>query len=236
MFDSKEYTRLRDIAVKRSKRLYNAGLAEMIHIPTVKEIRAGMASASEATRELKDYLSGGSTVKAVRVTGLAPVFRSFPEMPKPEKKSTEQQKAQKRERDRKYRQRKRIRENLELSPEKLKKYEGYLKALDTVAKTWKKSGFNIGIDLASMTPSQAQAFVEYMDFRFSQGDFTQRYVIDEFVQDFSKLLQKGYKGSEITKDFNQFLEDRKQLENRSLGMEGLGNSEIMGLWSEFVER
>ena len=83
---------------------------------------------------------------------------------------------------------------------------------------------------------KVRAFVEYMDFRFSQGDFTQRYVIDEFVQDFSKLLSRGYKGSEITDDFNKFLADRKMLDDRASAMEGMSSGEIMAMWSRFAGR
>ena len=107
--------------------------------------------------------------------------------------------------------------------------------MDTVAKAWKKSGFNLGIDLQSLSPAEAQAFVEYMDFRFSQGDFTQRYVIDEFIQDFSRLLSKGHKSKDITDDFNKFLENRQQLANRADAMEGLSSGEVMSIWDQFIE-
>ena len=43
-FNSAEYTKLRDIAQKRQKRLSAAGYAAPIHIPTVKEIKAGIVS------------------------------------------------------------------------------------------------------------------------------------------------------------------------------------------------
>ena len=110
----------------------------------------------------------------------------------------------------------------------------YLKALETVSRTWRKAGRDIGIDLKKLTPAQAQAFVEYMDYRFSQGDFTQRYVIDEFIQDFSKLLSKGYSAKNIIGDFNLFLENRMQLENRMNNMEGIPAWEFSGLWDEFI--
>ena len=235
VIDFKEYTRMRDIAVKRSKRLAAAGLAPAIHIPTVREIRSGVTSGPEALRQLDIYLSSGSTVTAVRQTGIVPEFRKFVELPPKPKLSEAEKKERKREQGRLYRQRKRVRE-VALTKEKRKKYEGYLKALETVSKTWKRAGFDIGIDLKHLSPSQAQAFVEYMDFRFSQGDFTQRYVIDEFVQDFSKLLSRGYKGSEITDDFNKFLADRKMLDDRASAMEGMSSGEIMAMWSRFAGR
>ena len=76
--------------------------------------------------------------------------------------------------------------------------------------------------------------MEYMDYRFSQGDFTQRYVIDEFIQDFSKLLKKGHSASSIVSDFNQFLENRSQMQNRANNMEGLDAGQTQNLWDEFI--
>ena len=37
--DFSEYTRIRDIVQKRIKRAVKAGLAPMVHVPTVKEIK-----------------------------------------------------------------------------------------------------------------------------------------------------------------------------------------------------
>ena len=231
--DFKEYTKIRDIVQKRIKRAVAAGLAPMVHVPTVKEIKAGLADPGEAMRALKGYYSSGSQVKAIRQTGIVPEFKKFPEMPPQPKISDELSKEKKRKQQRDYRRRKKVRE-LALTPEKVKKYESYLKALETVSKTWKKAGRDIGIDLSKLSPTQAQAFVEYMDFRFSQGDFTQRYVIDEFIQDFSKLLSKGYSSKNIISDFNLFLENRMQLENRMNNMEGIQSWEFSGYWDEFI--
>ena len=80
VIDFKEYTRMRDIAVKRSKRLSAAGLAPAIHIPTVREIRSGVTSGPEALRQLDIYLSSGSTVTAARQTGIVPEFKKFVEL------------------------------------------------------------------------------------------------------------------------------------------------------------
>lgn len=229
----KEYTRIRDIVVKRNKRAAAAGLAPLVHFPTVKEIRAGYVNAKEALSALKGFYSSGSQVRAIRQTGLAPTFKTFPVMPPIPKLSEETKRQRRRDQQKEYRRRKKVRE-IAISPEKAKKYESYLKALDTVSKTWKKQGFDIGISLRDLTPAQAQAFVEYMDYRFSQGDFTQRYVIDEFIQDFSKLLKKGHSASSIVSDFNQFLENRSQMQNRANNMEGLDAGQTQNLWDEFI--
>lgn len=232
-FDFKEYTRIRDIVQKRIKRAVSAGLAPMVHVPTVKEIRAGIVTPHEAMRALKEYYSGGSQVKTIRQTGFVPEFKSFPTLPEQPKLSGEDKKRKARERQRDYRRRRKVRETA-ISPEKGKKYESYLKALESVSRTWKRAGRDIGIDLKSLSPSQAQAFVEYMDYRFSQGDFTQRYVIDEFIQDFSKLLSKGHSAKNIVNDFNLFLENRMQLQGRMENMEGIPSWEFSGLWDDFI--
>ena len=232
-FDFKEYTRIRDIVQKRIKRSVSAGLSHMVHVPTVKEIKAGIVDPQEALRALKGYYAGGSQVKTIRQTGLVPEFKSFPTLPELPPLSKEQKRQRDRERQRDYRRRRKVRETA-ISPEKGKKYESYLKALESVSRTWKRAGRDIGIDLKSLTPSQAQAFVEYMDYRFSQGDFTQRYAIDEFIQDFSKLLSKGHSAKNIVNDFNLFLENRMQLQGRMENMEGIPSWEFSGLWDDFI--
>ena len=231
--DFKEYTRIRDIVQKRIKRASKAGLAPMVHVPTVKEIKAGIVDPQEALRALKGYYSGGSQVKTIRQTGLVPEFKSFPSLPKEKPLSKAEKKERQREYQRDYRRRRKVRETA-ITPEKGKKYESYLKALESVSRTWKRAGKDIGIDLRSLSPSQAQAFVEYMDYRFSQGDFTQRYVIDEFIQDFSKLLSKGHSAKNIVNDFNLFLENRMQLQGRMDSMEGIQSWEFSGLWDDFI--
>ena len=231
--DFKEYTRIRDIVQKRMKRAAAAGLAPLIHVPTVKEIKAGIVDPQEALRALKGYYSGGSQVKTIRQTGLVPTFKSFPTLPQMPPLSKDQKRQRDRERQRDYRRRRKVRETA-ITPEKGKKYESYLKALESVSRTWKRAGKDIGIDLRSLTPTQAQAFVEYMDYRFSQGDFTQRYVIDEFIQDFSRLLSKGHSPKNIVNDFNLFLENRMQLQGRMDNMEGIPSWEFSGLWDDFI--
>ena len=90
MANFKDYTRLRDIAQKRQKRLSAAGLAAPIHIPTVKEIKAGMVDADTAMRTLKSYLSDASTVTAAKQTGIVASFQKFPELPPQPKMSADE--------------------------------------------------------------------------------------------------------------------------------------------------
>ena len=228
-----EYTKLRDIVVKRNKRAVAAGLAAPIHFPTVKEIKKGMVSPSEAMAAVKEFYSSGSQLKVIRQTGITPEFKKYPTLSDEPKLTIEEKRERRREQQRQYRRRKKVRDTA-LSPEKAKKYDSYLKAMDTVLNGWKRAGLDIGKNLRNMTPTQAQAFVEYMDYRFAQGDFTQRYVIDEFIQDFSKLLQRGHSANSITRDFEQFLENRNQLSDRYQNMEGLTPDEFQSSWYEFM--
>lgn len=229
----KEYTRIRDIIVKRNKRAAAAGLMPLVHFPTVKEIKSGYVDPAQALKAVKEYYSSGSQVKAIRQTGLTPPVRSFPEMPAEPKLGPAEKKAKQREYQRAYRRRKAVREKA-LTPAKARKYEGYLKALDTMAKRWKEAGFDLGISTASLTPAQAQAFVEYMEYRFAQGDFTAHYVIDEFIQDFSKALNKGFKADQIVSDYNKFLENRYKMAERKDNMEGMDQPFIRRTWSDMI--
>lgn len=233
MIDFKEYTRIRDIVVKRNKRAARAGLQPLIHFPTVREIQAGVVDPKQAFKAMSEYYSSGSQVAAIRQTGLVPEFREFPRLPAKPKLTDEQKRENRKRQQREYRRRKRIRQAA-LSPEQSRKYLSYLKALETVQSTWKKAGFDIGINLGEMSPSEALGFVEYMDFRFSQGDFTQHYVIDEFIMDFSRLINQGYSPNSIINDFNVFMANRADLANRADNMAGLGAAESMNLWSRFV--
>lgn len=229
----KEYSRMRDIVRKRNIRLAEQGLAPLVHFPTVKEIKTGVADRGAAFRAVSGYYSEGSTVTAVKQTGIVPQVISFPEMPQARKLSSAEQKQRKRDWNRAYRQRKALRNEAD-SPEQAKKHISYLKALETVARTWKQQGVDIGLDLKSMTPQEAQAFAEYMDYRFSQGDFTQMYVIDEFIQDFSKIRAKRHNAKDILQDFSAFMLNRAGLQDRADNMQGVTSGQWSGYWDKFI--
>lgn len=231
----KEYSRMRDIVRKRNIRLAEQGLAPLVHFPTVKEIKAGIADKGAAFRAVSGYYSEGSTVTAVKQTGLVPDVISFPEMPQARKLSSASQKQRKRDWNRAYRQRKAIR-NAADSPEEARKHIHYLEALRTMSVEWKKAGIDIGLNINKLTPAQARDFVEYMDYRFSQGDYTQHYVIDEFIQDFSKALSKGHSAKDIIYDFNVFMLHRAEVEKRQDNMIGLSSSEWDKYWRMFSGR
>ena len=70
--DFKEYTRIRDIVVKRNKRAAAAGLAPLVHFPTVKEIRAGYVPAKEALQAVKGFIQ---MVLQLRLSGRPALLR-----------------------------------------------------------------------------------------------------------------------------------------------------------------
>lgn len=230
----KQYTKYRDIAVKRNKRAVAKGLSPVITFPTIKELSAG-GDFLGALRRVKSFVDRPTTIRHFDPSVIAEYV--IPEKPKPKRKRkplTEAQRIRKNERNRAYRQRKAAREAGEAYG-KSSKFEGYLKALDSVRKAWQKAGVNLGFDVENllMTPSKAKAFVAYMDYRFSQGDFKRKYVIDIFIQDFGKIVQKGHSVEKIVSDFDLFLSNQAAIEERKANMHGYSAAEFAELWDKF---
>lgn len=227
----KDYTRLRDIVVKRNKRAVSAGLMSPVHFPTVKEIKAGLVDPGSAWRAVNLYYSGGSQVKAIRQTGLKPPVIEFPAYEAPKKLTDEEKKERRRKQQRDYRRRIKIDQSELLDDKQKTYYKRYLKALRTL----QNKGFDFGIDIDSMTPNQALAFAEYIDFRFSQGDFNQQYIINEFVEQFDKLTSKGYTSKEIQKDFSKYLLDRNIMRDKEGKLLGISAEAVSELWEDFID-
>lgn len=236
-FDSKEYTRLRDIAQKRIKRAAAEGLAPAVHVPTVREIKSGIVDPGQAMRELKRFISGGSTVTAIKQTGFVPEFREFPQLPPKRKLSTEEQKARKRTQNRLYRMRQRIIKQGEkegISLENIKKRVHYLYAMKGWTEKYKKAGRKPPIDLSELTPKEAEAFSAYMEMRYSQGDYTAKYVIDVFTEEFVNIRKTGYDVSNIVNDFYTFLEKQYGVHWRGETMEGIDSATSAMYIKEFI--
>lgn len=244
--DFKEYSRLRDIAHKRIGRLEKAGYNVDIHLPTVKEVRAS-DNPYWFMAEMVRFVEGDTTLGAMRKTGARalPVTAQprFPKV-KPAPVVTESMKRQRRrERDRLARQRRAIKD---IAPAgKQGKYLGYLKAARSVAQQWQEIGMRTGdINflqnakwLMSMTPTQAKAFTEYAEYRFSQSDFTARYAMAKFVEDFVEAAQSGRKVTNLQKDFDAFLADQARLSMHAAETDKLGMSsrDMLAIWDKFVK-
>ena len=202
-----EYTRLRDIVVKRLKR---RGVTDF-HVPTVKEIKlSGNANAID--------------IELAHQTGQLQSFIYKTDLIREEKKSRipkltpEQKRAKRREYEKQYRRNK-VAKQYE-RPEFPNKYQGYLKGLRTM-----------GVDIP---PSKLPEFFKYMDYRFAQGNAAKKYVFDIFVDDYQQMLQKGYKPDQILSDFQQFEADQAGLRSRAAGMEGITVEQAISLWDKFI--
>ena len=205
-FDYKEYTKQRDIAQKRIKRMQKAGVQIDVHIPTVKELRAGSVDLREQMgKVLQEFVSTGVSLSRQREKERV----SY---------SPEQLRERKRQQARDYRRRKVAKEYER--PAFPKKYQGYLKGLKT-----------LGVDVP---PSKLPAFFEYMDYRFAQGNVSKKYVFDIFVDDYTKMLQKGYKPDQILSDFQKFEADQAALSDRAENMIGISAEKAISLWDKFI--
>ena len=202
MIDFKEYSRQRDISVNRLKRM---GIDA--HVPTVKELRADTGTASDAFRQLREFLESGPSLSKKRESE-----RNY---------YTPEQKAERRrEYQRDYRRRKVAREQEHISG-KTNKYSGYLKGIR-----------KLGVDIK---PSQLPSFFQYMDYRFAQGNASRKYVFDIFVDDFIELMQKGYKPDQIVSDYEKFQADQLALTDRAGSMSGISVTDAIMSWDKFVK-
>lgn len=207
-FDSKEYTRMRDIAQKRIKRGQEAGYGlDGVRVPTVKELRQrGEAAQQIEFMRLQQFLQTGFSLQRRKEASR-------------ERLTDEERRKRKRQQSRDYRRRKKT---FDYEPVKGKKYREYLKGLKTVGK--------------DIPPAALPAFFAYMDYRFSQGSESRKYVFDIFVDDFREMLQKGYKPDQILADFQKFEADQAEIASRAGQMEGMSMEKAIGLWDEFLNR
>ena len=213
-----DYSRLRSIARKRAERLSSAGLADLITFPTVKELKQKNITPAQAIKAVESYLSAPTKTREYRKINEAerPVFiptTTGAVVTSKEKEKQEKRKAQNRESARRYRER--------------------VKNLTKHEKSYIKAARTLGLHI---TPSNAAAFAEYMDFRFAQGGDSVFYKVARYVEDYmSVIAKKGYSPSEILNDFNLFLSERASLMENAAGMNGITPDDIDSLFEEFLE-
>ena len=206
--DYKEYSRQRDIAVKRIGRLNQAGYKIDVHIPTVKELRSGTeAEAGRLFTALTEYLTAGISLSRRREASRS-------------QQTAEEKRERRREYQRDYRRQK-VAEKFE-RPNLPNKYKGYLKGLK-----------QLGVDLK---PSQLPGFFKYMDYRFAQGNASKKYVFDIFVDDYQALIQKGYKPDQILADYEKFQADQLALADRAGNMGGYTVEQAISSWDKYIGR
>lgn len=230
--DYKEYSKLRSIARKRIERAAKAGKTELVKIPTVKEVRAS-ANPDAYMAAVKSFLANpGATLTAGKKTGV-----SFPKIDfVPIAPVTAAEKKARRNEQKRRSKAKRYVEKLAEDEQQRVRHVGYLKALQTVVRNWRAAGVDAANWLWSLSPKQAKAFVDYLDYRFSQGSYNVKYVIDTFVRDFWEMVKRNYNMDDIEADFNLFLGKMEELKKgkRKANKYGVTEDEVDSLWKRFV--
>lgn len=237
--DYKEYSRLRSIARKRIERAAAAGAGEYVRIPTVAEIKKS-GNPEQYLRDVKNFLNTpGTTLSAARKERTTVPKLDLPPLPPESKKrlSTEEKAARRREQKRRSRAKRAVEQSATTAAEGRKKV-GYLRAMETVASKWREAGLDVGNWLGVLSPKKAKQFVDYMEYRFSQGDFKTQYVIDRFIKDFGELQRAGYDFADIRTDFDSFLDMQKQKRKNKKRTDryGITKDEIDDSWARFVEK
>lgn len=235
--DYKEYSKLRSIARKRIERASAAGRGEYVRIPTVAEVRASANPAEYMTAVKKFLATPTATLTASKKQGISiPRIEFTPTPPVTKKKlTTEAQKARRREQKRRSKAKRAV-EKAAPTPEVGRKQVGYLKALETVAKQWRAAGVDIGNWIGVMSPKKAKMFVDYMEYRFSQGDYNSKYVIDTFIRDFGELVKRNYNLENFQADFDAFLAKQKDLKKNAKRADkyGIQVDEVFDAWRKFA--
>lgn len=237
-FDYKEYSRLRSIARKRIERASQAGIMDAARIPTVAEVRAS-GNPAAYLNQVRRFLEA-PTLKQVRA-GSAPVQPSFMRAPSIRKLSEEQKRARRNEQKRRSKAKRAVEKEAQAlgkDQKEINRRVGYLKALETVAAEWREAGIDAGNWLGVLSPGHAKSFVEYMEYRFAQGDYTNRYVMDTFIRDFGEAVHRGFNLQDLQKDFSAFLDNQKQLakNQKKANKYGVSTDEVDSAWREFVAK
>ena len=213
-----EYSRLRSIARKRAERLSDVGLSSLVKFPTVKELKELGISPVQAVKNVEKYLSSPTKTREFKklAESQRPVFVPSSTgviVTSKEKEKAEIRKEQNRQSSRRYRER--------------------IRSLSKQEKSYIKAARTLGLHI---TPANAKAFAEYMDFRFAQGGDSVHYRVARYVEDYmSVIAKKGYTPNEILGDFNQFLSDRAVLMQNAENMNGLTADAIDQMFEEFIE-
>ena len=231
--DYKEYSRLRSIARKRIERASAAGRTAYVKLPTVAEVRAS-ANPEEYLAAVRSFLwSEGSTLKASKKKNISFTNIEFTPIPPGTVKglSDVEKRARRKEQKRRSRAKRAVEKSSATEAEARKKV-GYLRALETVSRKWREAGVDIGNWLGVLSPKKAKAFVDYMEYRFSQGDYNNRYTIDTFIRDFGELVKRNYDFKDIQGDYSRFLEKQKVLGGnmRRAKKYGITEDEINNAW------
>ena len=223
-----EYSRLRSTARKRAERLSEAGLSRLVTFPTVKELKAAGIKPGEAIKQVESFLQAPTKTSEYRRLDeqQRPVFIQEGRqlvITQKEKEKSERRKAQNRESARRYRQ----------------KVKSLYSSFSTKEKALIKAAQTLGLHV---TPANARAYIEYMEYRFSYGSSKLKYRIATYVEDFQELLvKKGKYGiNDVMKDFQSFMKNQSELRQRkkwrkNVNEYGFTGEEVDNLFSDMID-
>lgn len=200
------YTRLRDIASKRIKRLEESGLSVGFTFPTVKQIKNQNINLNEATSRLQQFLESPTKV------------REYKKLPETERVQVEKYVKKEREREQHRQRNQRYRERIR---NLTKREKADLKASRTL-------GYSVG-------PSQAQMFSEYLAYRFKFGDEKTPYRIATYTEEFHALMKNNryHSFDDMQRDFEGFMLNRQHLITEYDNMQGIPGASFEAMWSSF---
>lgn len=222
-----EYSRLRSTARKRAERLSEARLSKLVTFPTVKELKAAGIKAGAAIKQVESFLQAPTKTREYRRMDeqQRPVFIQEGHqlvITQKDREKAERRKAQNRESARRYRE----------------KVKSLYSSFSTKEKALIKAAQTLGLHV---TPANARAYIEYMEYRFAYGSSKMKYRIATYVEDFQELLvKKGKYGiNDVMKDFHGFMKDQSDLRNRkkqrrNVNEYGFTGEEVDNLFSDMI--
>ena len=203
-----EYTRLRDIAQKRLGRLEAQGLAMPgLSFPKLRELETE-AEKKAALRAVREFVEAPTKLKEVRQTGQRVLLteRGIRAVD-PEREARLQ-----RRRDTARRRRE------------------VLAGLTMEQRSMIKGARKLGITIRT---EDIPAFIEYMEYRFSQYSDSQFYLFADYSEDFGKIKKRNTV-REIVNDFKLFQKSYMELHEKKPGI-SYSAQELQSMWGALID-
>lgn len=203
-----EYTRLRDIAQKRLGRLESAGLAVPgLAFPKLRELETE-AEKKAALRAVREFVEAPTKVKEIRQTGQKVLLteRGIRAVD-PEREA-------------------RLQRRRDTARRRREVLAGLTKEQRSMIKGARKLGITIRTE-------DIPAFIEYMEYRFSQYSDSQFYLFADYSEDFGKI-KKRHTVREIVNDFKLFQKSYMELHEKKPGM-SYSAQELQSMWGALID-
>lgn len=230
-----EYSRLRSIAEKRIDRLYSHGLASSgISFPKVSQLKSA-AEKAEALNAVKSFLASGTTLreaaknpeKRLVTVNKMPAFLTEKQAKEAERR--ERRNARRRER---YAQDKEKRDARNARRREKYRRDKILAGLTDRQKRILKGAETLGLHLPT---DRIKQFIEYMEYRFSQVNESEFYLMDKYIEDYQKIMQNSPTVGDIQSDFERFVSERDNNEDLFNNLQSYDENTIHDLWSQYSE-